>query len=77
MCGASTKCRPMVYPFRWLDAALRVAEARQFDVLVPTHEQAAVLAGALPRLEAVGVRTAVPSIDALARVQDKLAARGH
>ena len=64
-----------VDPFGWLDSALRVAEVRQFDVLVPTHEQAAVLACSLPRLEAVRVRTAVPSIEALARVQDKLSAR--
>jgi hypothetical protein len=52
----------------------RVAGARPFDVLLPTQEQVAVVACSLPRFHAAGVGTAVPSIAALARVQDKVTA---
>jgi hypothetical protein len=61
-------------PFTWLDGALAVWERGSFDVLVPTQEQVAVLALARRRLEEAGVRTAVPTFEALAAVQDKVAA---
>ncbi|HVM66100.1 MAG TPA: hypothetical protein VMU14_14635, partial [Acidimicrobiales bacterium] len=61
-------------PFAWLESALAVFVAGRFDVLVPTQEQVAVLSRCAGRLRAAGVRTAVPSFDALARVQDKLSA---
>ncbi|HLN05802.1 MAG TPA: hypothetical protein VK217_05965, partial [Acidimicrobiales bacterium] len=61
-------------PFAWLEAALGVYKAGHFDVLFPTQEQVAVLARSEDRLRSLGVATAVPSFDALVRVQDKLAA---
>lgn len=61
-------------PFAWLDIALDVFATGRFDVLVPTQEQVAVLARCAHRLDRAGVVTAVPPFDALARVQDKLAA---
>jgi len=61
-------------PFAWLDSALAVFAAGHFDVLFPTHEQVAVLACSRSRLQAADAATAVPSFQALARVQDKLAA---
>ncbi len=63
-----------VEPFAWLDAALNVYAAGGFDVLFPTQEQVAVLARAADRMAAAGVRTAVPSFEALSAVQDKLSA---
>ncbi len=48
--------------------------AGRFDVLFPTQEQVAVLARCPRRLAEAGVRTAVPSFEALARVQDKVSA---
>jgi len=62
-------------PFAWLDSALGVFGDGGFDVLFPTQEQVAVLARFAERLRMAGVPTAVPSFEALARVQDKLAAR--
>jgi biotin carboxylase len=44
------------------------------DVLFPTQEQVAVLAASAERLRSARVRTAVPPSEALARVQDKVAA---
>jgi biotin carboxylase len=64
-----------VDPFEWLDSALKVAASGKFTILFPTQEQVAILARSIPKLRAAGVSTAVPSMDALARVQDKLAAR--
>ncbi len=61
-------------PLSWLDAALAVYEAGQFDVLLPTQEQVAVLSACLPRVADAGVATAVPSFDALLAVQDKVSA---
>ena len=43
--------------------------------MFPTQEQVTVLSHQLPRLTAAGLRTAVPPFAALARVQDKVAAR--
>ena len=63
-------------PLGWLDAALAVYRAGGFDVLFPTQEQVAVLALASPRLEAEGVRTAVPPFEAVRAVQDKVSAWG-
>jgi len=62
-------------PFEWLDAAVAVYRTGGFDVLLPTQEQAAVLSRSAQRLHGSGVATAVPSFDALIKVQDKLAAR--
>jgi biotin carboxylase len=61
-------------PFLWLDRAVSVYEAAGADVLLPTQEQVAVLSAAAERLTRLGVATAVPPFDSLARVQDKLAA---
>ena len=56
-------------PFAWLDAALDVYRGGGFDVLFPTQEQVAVLAATQPT-----VVTAVPTFEALSRVQDKISA---
>jgi ATP-grasp domain len=61
-------------PLGWLEAALAVYQTGHFDVLLPTQEQVAVLSVAQDRLRTAGVATAVPPFDALAAVQDKLAA---
>lgn len=61
-------------PWRWLQAALRVARRERIDVLFPTQEQVAILARAADRLAAAGIATAVPAFEALCRVQDKVAA---
>ena len=61
-------------PLRWLDAALAVYRAGGFDVLFPTQEQVAVLSHAAGRLAGAGVRTAVPSFEAVRAVQDKVSA---
>src|SRR5438046_10308963 len=56
-------------PLAWVEAALVVA--RDYDLLLPTQEQAAVLALVKDRL---GAKTAVPDFAALRRVQDKVSA---
>ena len=56
-------------PFAWLNAALDVYRSGGFDVLFPTQEQVAVLAAVRP-----SVVTAVPTFEALSRVQDKISA---
>jgi biotin carboxylase len=61
-------------PFAWLATALAVYESGGFDVLFPTQEQVAVLSRSAEQLQSLGVATAVPAFDRLARVQDKLAA---
>jgi hypothetical protein len=61
-------------PLGWLDAALAVYRAGGFDVLFPTQEQVAALAHSAGRLEAGGIRTAVPSFEAVRAVQDKVSA---
>jgi hypothetical protein len=61
-------------PFRWLDAALAVYLRGGFDLLFPTQEQVAVLSHAAGRLADAGIRTAVPSFEALRAVQDKVSA---
>jgi methyltransferase (TIGR00027 family) len=61
-------------PFGWLNDALRVYQARGFDVLLPTQEQVAVLSVAQKRLDLEHVRCVVPTFRALAAVQDKISA---
>jgi hypothetical protein len=61
-------------PLAWLDAALAIWDTHDFDLLLPTQEQVAVLASARQRLTDHGVITIVPSFDALASVQDKVSA---
>ena len=63
-------------PFGWLEAALDIAARRHAEVLLPVQEQVAVMSLARDRIEAAGVRTAVPDFGALARVQDKVSAFG-
>src|SRR5262245_45842903 len=57
-------------PEAWLEACLRVLAARRYDVLLPTQEQVAILARDADRIDAA---LAVPSFEALRRVQDKVA----
>ncbi len=61
-------------PFGWLDAAVEVGVRRQAEILLPVQEQVAVMALARERIEAAGLRTAVPDFRALAQVQDKVSA---
>ena len=61
-------------PLGWLDAALAVYRAGGFDVLFPTQEQVAALSHAARRLAEGGIRTAVPSFEAVRAVQDKVSA---
>jgi glutathione synthase/RimK-type ligase-like ATP-grasp enzyme len=61
-------------PFGWLDAALDIAARRRADLLLPVQEQVAVMSLARDRIEAAGLRTAVPDFSALAQVQDKVSA---
>jgi len=61
-------------PFGWLDAALDIAGRRRAGVLLPVQEQVAVMSLARERIEAAGLRTAVPDFGVLARVQDKVSA---
>ena len=61
-------------PFGWLEAALDIAARRHAEVLLPVQEQVTVMSLARGRIEAAGLRTAVPDFGALARVQDKVSA---
>ncbi len=61
-------------PIGWLEAALDIWSAGNFDLLLPTQEQVAVLSLAEPRLDDLGVTTVVPPFPALIQVQDKVAA---
>jgi predicted ATP-grasp superfamily ATP-dependent carboligase len=58
-------------PRAWLDAAMRVAQARRMDLLFPTQEQVTVLSAFGEQLP---VPSIVPAFSALRRVQDKLSA---
>jgi biotin carboxylase len=60
-------------PFAWMDAAIHVLEAGDFDVLVPTQEQVAMLAAQPDRVRATGAALPVPSFAAVERVMDKVA----
>src|SRR4051794_8824978 len=61
-------------PDGWLEAALAVLGGGEYDVLLPTQEQAAILARDAERVRELGVGLAVPPFAALARVQDKVTA---
>jgi biotin carboxylase len=61
-------------PLGWLEAALAVYRAGGFDLLFPTQEQVAVLSHSAGRLADTGIRTAVPSFEAVRAVQDKVSA---
>lgn len=61
-------------PLAWAEATMRVLDNADYDVLLPTQEQVAVLALLAGELTARGVATAVPTFAALRRVQDKLSA---
>lgn len=61
-------------PLGWLEAALRVLRAGRHDVLLPTQEQAALLAREADSVRSLGVGLAVPPFDSVLRVQDKLSA---
>ncbi len=61
-------------PFGWLDAALDIAARRHADLLLPVQEQVAVMSLARDRIQAAGLKTAVPDFSALAQVQDKVSA---
>jgi len=63
-------------PLGWLEAALEVYRSGQFEVLLPTQEQVAVLALARDRLQATGVATVVPPFASLTALQDKVSAFG-
>ena len=52
-------------PFGWLEAALDIAARRHAEVLLPVQEQVAVMSLARGRIEAAGLRTAVPDFGAL------------
>jgi hypothetical protein len=61
-------------PLDWLDAALDVCVQHDYDLLLPTQEQAAALACGADLVHSAGVRTVVPRFSALAAVQDKATA---
>ena len=61
-------------PFGWLEAAVSVYVEHGYDLLFPTQEQVTVLAASAEQLRRDGVATIVPPFDALAAVQDKVAA---
>jgi hypothetical protein len=61
-------------PFAWMDTALGVYRTGGFDALFPTQEQVAVLSRVSGELRSSGVATAVPTFDALRKVQDKISA---
>jgi hypothetical protein len=63
-------------PFGWLEAALDIAARRHAEVLLPVQEQVAVMSLQRERIQAAGLRTAVPDFGSLARVQDKVSAFG-
>jgi predicted ATP-grasp superfamily ATP-dependent carboligase len=60
-------------PLSWLEATLEVLR-EGFDVLLPTHEQVALLARESARVYGAPAASALPPFSALCRVQDKLSA---
>ena len=60
-------------PECWLEATLDVLRAGDYDVLLPTQEQVAVLSRDAHRVDELGVALAVPPFASLLRVQDKMA----
>jgi hypothetical protein len=61
-------------PLGWLEEMLCVWSVGQFDMLIPTQEQVAVLSLFPERLLGAGVVSALPGFEALASVQDKVSA---
>ncbi|KAJ9131997.1 Glutathione synthetase ATP-binding domain-like protein [Pleurostoma richardsiae] len=61
-------------PYRWLDAALTVAREEKIGTIVCAQEQVAVLSAEVGQIRALGIKIAVPSFPALARVMDKISA---
>jgi hypothetical protein len=57
-------------PFRYLEVVRRVVAERRIDVVLPTHEQAWLLAAAAPALS--GVPVALADIGSFRRVQSKI-----
>ena len=62
---------PGTDPLGYLDAINALLAKRAFDVLLPTHEQAWLFAGAGPRLDPA-VHVAVSALEAFSRVQSKI-----
>jgi predicted ATP-grasp superfamily ATP-dependent carboligase len=60
-------------PDAWLAATVDVLKTGGHDVLLPTQEQAALLARDRDRIQVLGVALAVPPFAGLLRVQDKVA----
>lgn len=67
--------RPSLDPDAWLDAAVTHFREGDYDVLLPTQEQVAILSRRTDRLAAANVATVVPDFDALAAVFDKVTAK--
>jgi hypothetical protein len=63
-------------PLRWLSVATDICARRGIRVLIPTQEQAAVLAAFPGAIRGAGTAVAVPSFEALRRAQDKVSAAG-
>jgi biotin carboxylase len=61
-------------PFGWLEAAVTTYRDHRYDLLFPTQEQVTVLAACQEQIRRDGVTTIVPQFEALAAVQDKVAA---
>ncbi|WP_134324291.1 ATP-grasp domain-containing protein [Cumulibacter soli] len=61
-------------PITWVQEALRIAQDGEYDVLLPTQEQAAALSACADLVEDSGVRTVVPPFAALRKLQDKVSA---
>ena len=63
-------------PYAWLDAALAVItnEKDQFDVLICSQEQVAIISAEIDRVRTTGVAVAVPEFSALRKVIDKVSA---
>lgn len=61
-------------PLGYLDALRDVLSTREYDVVLPIHEQVAVLSRYPDALAELGVPFAAPPFDSFARVQDKAAA---
>jgi biotin carboxylase len=61
-------------PFGWFDAAVAIYREHGYDLLFPTQEQVTVVAASAERLRRDDIATIVPPFEALAAVQDKVAA---
>jgi hypothetical protein len=61
-----------VDPYGWFEATLAVLRAGRHDVLLPTQEQAFLLAREQERVRELGVGLAVPGFEAMLALQDKV-----